>query len=45
MELENLTQHLNSDNHNKHLITFQVIDAVRFKMRIKETNEEIKEEK
>jgi hypothetical protein len=27
MELENLMQQLNSDNHNKHPIPFQVIDA------------------
>jgi hypothetical protein len=45
MELENLKQQLNSDNQNKHPITFQVIDAVRLKMRVKETNEETKEER
>jgi hypothetical protein len=44
MELENLMQHLNSDNQNKHPVPFQVIDAVRLKMRVKETNEETKEE-
>jgi hypothetical protein len=36
VELKNLTQQLNSDNHNKHPITFQIIDAVRIKMRVKE---------
>jgi hypothetical protein len=40
MELENFMQQLNSVNHNKHPITFETIDAVRLKMRIKETNEE-----
>jgi hypothetical protein len=45
MELGNLTQQLNSDNQNKHPTTFQVIDAVRFKLRVKETNEETKEER
>jgi hypothetical protein len=45
MELENLTQQLNSDNQNKHRIAFQVIDAFRLKMRVKETNEKTKEER
>jgi hypothetical protein len=45
MELENLMQHLNSDNQNKHPVTFQVIDEVWLKMRVKETNEETKEER
>jgi hypothetical protein len=45
MELENLTQQHNSDNQNKHPIAFQIIDAVRLKMRVKETNKETKEEK
>jgi hypothetical protein len=45
MELENLMQQLNSDSHNKHPIPFQIIDAVRFNMRVKETNEETKEER
>jgi hypothetical protein len=45
MELENLTQQLNSENQNKHPIPFQVIDAVRLKMRVKGTNEETKGEK
>jgi hypothetical protein len=40
MELENLMQQLNSDNHKIHLIPFQVTNAVRLKMRVKETNEE-----
>jgi hypothetical protein len=44
-ELEKLMQQLNSDNQNKHSIPFQVIDAVRLKMRVKETNEENKEER
>jgi ribosomal protein L19 len=39
LELENSTQQLNSDNQNKHLIPFQVTDAVRLKMRVKEKNE------
>jgi hypothetical protein len=42
MELENLTQQLNSDNQNKHPITFQVTDTVRLKMTVKETNKETK---
>jgi hypothetical protein len=45
MELENLTQQLNSDNQNKHPIPFQVIDAVRLKMMVKETNKKTKEER
>jgi hypothetical protein len=31
IEIENLIQQLNSDNHNKHPIPFQIIDAVRLK--------------
>jgi hypothetical protein len=45
MELENFMQQLNSNNFNKHLITFQIIDAVRLKMRVKETNEETEGER
>jgi hypothetical protein len=45
MELENLTKQLNSDNQNKHPIPFHFTEAVRFKMRVKETNEETKEER
>jgi hypothetical protein len=45
MELENLTQQLNLDDHNKHPIPFQVIEAVRLKVRVKETNEETKGER
>jgi hypothetical protein len=45
MELENLTQQLNSGNENKNPITFQVIDAVTLKMKVKETSEGTKEEK
>jgi hypothetical protein len=45
MELENLTQQLNSDNQNKHPIHFQVTDTVTLKMTVKETNEETKEER
>jgi hypothetical protein len=45
MELENLMQQLNSYNHNKHRIPFQIIDSVKLKMRVKETNEETKEER
>jgi hypothetical protein len=45
MELENFMQQLNSDNRNKHPIPFQVIDAVSLMMRVKETNEETKEER
>jgi hypothetical protein len=40
MELDNLMQQLNSDNHNKHPIHFQIIDTVRVRRRVKETNEE-----
>jgi hypothetical protein len=45
MELDKLTQQLNSDNQNKHPILFQVIDALRLKMRVKETKEGTKEER
>jgi hypothetical protein len=45
MELGNLTQQLNLDNQNKHPIPFQVIDTVRLKLRVKEMNEETKEER
>jgi hypothetical protein len=45
MELENLTQQLNSDNQNKRSLPFQVIDAVRLKMRVKVTKEKPKEER
>jgi hypothetical protein len=45
MELENFMQQLNSDNHNKHPFPFQVIDAVRRKMRVKEPNEETEGER
>jgi hypothetical protein len=38
MNLENLTQQLKSVDKKKHPITFQVIDAVRLKMRVKEAN-------
>jgi hypothetical protein len=44
MELENLMEQLNPDNHNKHPISFQIIDATRLNMRVKETNEETKGE-
>jgi hypothetical protein len=44
MELENMMQHLNLYNRNKHPIPFQIIDAVRLKMRVKETNEETRGE-
>jgi hypothetical protein len=40
-----LKQQLNSDNQNKHPVPFQVIDAVRLKMRVKVTNEETEGEK
>jgi hypothetical protein len=40
MELENLIRQLNSDNHNKCSILFQIINAVRLKIRVKTTNEE-----
>jgi hypothetical protein len=39
MELDYFMQQLNSDNHNKNAIPFEIIDAVRLKMRAKETNE------
>jgi hypothetical protein len=39
MELENLMQQLNSDNHNKHPIPFHFTYAVRLKKRVKETHE------
>jgi hypothetical protein len=39
MELENLKQ-----KQNKHPIPFQVTDAVRLQMRVRETNEETEEE-
>jgi hypothetical protein len=45
MELENFMQHLNSNNRNKHSIPFQVIDAVRLKMRVKEMKEETEGER
>jgi hypothetical protein len=45
MGLDKLTQQLNADNQNKHPVPFQVIDAVRLKMRVKEMNEETKEER
>jgi hypothetical protein len=35
MELENLMQQLNSDNRNKRPISFQIINAVRLKMKSK----------
>jgi hypothetical protein len=38
-------EHINSGNKNKHPVLFQVIDAVRLKLRVKETNEETKEER
>jgi hypothetical protein len=45
MELENLTQQLNSNIHSKLSIPFQVINAVRLKMRAKETSEEYEGER
>jgi hypothetical protein len=45
MELENLMQQLNSDNQNTQPISFHVIDAVRLKTSVKESNEENKGEK
>jgi hypothetical protein len=42
IDLQNLMQHLNSDSHKKQPIPFQINDAVRLKMRIKETTEEPK---
>jgi hypothetical protein len=44
MESEHLTQQPNSDNQNKHSIPFQVVDAVRLKKRVEDTNEETKED-
>jgi hypothetical protein len=44
-DLDKLTQQLNADNQDKHPVPFQVIDAVRLKMRVKETNEETQEER
>jgi hypothetical protein len=40
MKLENMMHQLTLDNHNKRPIPFQIIDAVRLKMRVKEMNEE-----
>jgi hypothetical protein len=40
MELKNLMEQLNSDNHNKHAKPFQVTGAVRHKMKVKEKKEE-----
>jgi hypothetical protein len=45
MEVENLMQQLNSDNHNKHPIPFQINDAVRLKIRFKETKKETEGER
>jgi hypothetical protein len=45
IELENLTRRLNSDNRNKHPISFQVTDAARLQMRVRETDEDTKEER
>jgi hypothetical protein len=45
MKLENMMQQLTLDNHNKHPIPFQIIDAVRLMMRVRERNEETKERK
>jgi hypothetical protein len=45
MELKNLMQQLNLDNHNKNPIPFQITDAVRLKKRVKETNEETEGER
>jgi hypothetical protein len=45
MDLDKLTQQLNADNQNKHPVPFQVNDAVRLKMRVKEMNEETKKER
>jgi hypothetical protein len=45
IELKNLTQQLDSDNQNKHPISFKVIDAVRLQMRVKETNVETEGER
>jgi hypothetical protein len=40
-----LTQQLNSDKQDKHPIPFQVTETVMLTMRVKETNEDAKEEK
>jgi hypothetical protein len=45
MKLENLMQQLNSNNYKKHPIPFQIADAVRLKMRVKQTNEETEGER
>jgi hypothetical protein len=45
MELENFMQQLNSDNHNKQPIPFQIIDAVILKMRVTEMMEETEGER
>jgi hypothetical protein len=45
MELENLMQQHKSDNRNKYPIPFQVMDAVRLKMRVNEMNEETEGER
>jgi ribosomal silencing factor RsfS len=44
MELENLMQQFNSDNH-KHSIPFQVTDAAKLNVIVKETNEETEKER
>jgi hypothetical protein len=36
MDLENLMQQLNSDNHHKHPIPFQITDAVILRLSVKE---------
>jgi hypothetical protein len=43
IELEHLTQQLNANNQNRYPLPYQIIVAVRLKMRVKETNEETKE--
>jgi hypothetical protein len=35
MELTNLMEQLNLDNHNKHAMLYHVTDSVRHKMRVK----------
>jgi hypothetical protein len=45
MELENLMQQFNSDNRNKHSIPFQVTDAVKLNVIVKETSEETEKER
>jgi hypothetical protein len=45
MELENLIQQLNLDNQNKHLIPFQIFDAVTIKVKVKEMHIETKGER